>query len=296
MRDDDRLRLLSDLARYTSQLHRLSFPRMGMLRFEEASAEPTVGAIIERVEESMVDGFGTNNSLEPSTSMVDELLSILDTIEWPSRPAMSIEPVLRMAIETIPKYLDGNGYFTITNTDFDLQNIMVREWNGKFKITGLIDWDNVRTEPSAFGCLRYPAWLNDDWNPVYYAYNEKEDNLHIDIEGESRPADLARYRRHYSKALHEHCKDLPHYDPRMSRLSHILEAIRIALRNEIAQGAIVVKLIKHAFDGNPPFRFPEYCAAFVAGKTEEMDKLIREAFERMWVREVGDLEMDMVQE
>lgn len=68
----------------------------------------------------------------------------------------------------------------------------------------------------------------------------------------------------------------------MTTVSHIMEALCIALTVPMARSPIIEKLLDHAFNGAPPFTRMQYCNAFVAGNTTEKDALIKEAFATMW--------------
>jgi aminoglycoside phosphotransferase (APT) family kinase protein len=281
--ESTRLEILSNVAAHMSQLHRLPFSEMGMLQFGESEAHPTVGPIISRKVAIHVEGWGVNLIEGPYKSMTERLMNILDELVFYTDRGYAYYPLLSMAIESIPKSLDGNGYFYISPWDLDLQNIMVDD-NGH--ITALIDWDNVCTKPAAFGFARYPEWIIHDWDPVdyYYAnldvYEEQQDPK------ESTPEALARYRQHYASCFARSYLD--NYDPRMTKASHILRSIGIALENDMSQPDIVGKLLDHAFGGVCPFRIRDYMDDFVADNTDEKDELIKAAFHKMWQVEMKE--------
>jgi hypothetical protein len=272
--EEKRLAVLSSLATYLVQLQDLPFPKVGMLEFRTGTSNPEVSHIIKRVQASMEDGWGTNCVSSPQSSMVSRLQNVLDGIELPTTRAESVLNILQIIIDSIPSELDGNGFFPISPADFDWQNVMI---DSNWRITGIIDWDNVKTKPVAFGCLRYPAWITRDFDPYNYAYYQHEG---ADIPGESRPEELSRYRQHYVKAIEASARD-PNA-ANMTKVSHLLHAIGSALGCQFRRCSITVKLLEHAFCGNMPFTYPQYCDANVAGETEEMDKLVREACKSMW--------------
>lgn len=275
--DGGRFEILSSIAAYMSQLHTLEFPAMGMLQFQGPQMSPTVGPIYSRKIQSHEDGWGDHLVEGPYASASEQLQGLLARIEYPSKYAQCEEPLLRMAIESIPKTLDGNGKFYLSPTDFDLQNIMVNEAGD---ITGFIDWDNVMTKPAAFGYARYPAWITADWDPCTYPYAYHFADRPDDVPNASRPQVLLRYRRHYAAAFAA-CSP-KHYLPPMTTVSHILGAIRLALEDDVSRQYILVSIIDHAFGGNPPFILKDYCQSYVAGDTVDKDEVLRVAFSRMW--------------
>ncbi len=275
--ESTRLEILSNVAAHMSQLHRLPFSKMGMLQFEESAEHPTVGPIISRKVAVPVEDWGVNLIEGPYDSTTERLMNTLDEIEFGTKRGHAYYPLLCMAIESIPKFLDGNGHFYISPWDLDLQNILVDD-NGH--ITALIDWDNVCTKPAAFGFARYPDWICHDWDPEDYFYANLEFYTDQKDPEESTPEELARYRQYYASCFARH--HLDNYDLRMTKASHILASIGMALEYEISQPAIVGKLLDHAFGGKSPITIREYMDAFVADDTDEKDELIREAFHKMW--------------
>lgn len=55
-------------------------------------------------------------------------------------------------------------YFVIAPPDFDWQNVLVDEHGN---VTGLIDWDVVKTTPRFTGWAALPNWLKQDWYEDY---------------------------------------------------------------------------------------------------------------------------------
>ncbi|KAI1616671.1 kinase-like domain-containing protein [Exophiala viscosa] len=277
--DDARSKLLSDLAAYMSQLHKLEFPAMGMLQFQDPLAQPTVGPIYAREVEFFQDGWGKHHVEGPYTSISDHLLILLSRCEHRSKMSQSEEPLFKMIIESIPKYLDGNGRFYLSPADFNVQNVMV---NAAGEIKGIIDWDNVTTKPAAFGYARYPLWLTRDWDPCSCVFNCEDDEC-----TESKPQEFLRYRQHYAAAFAA-CSPKD-YDPMMTKASHILGAICMALESEIMRDGLLHQIMAFAFGGKPPFLLSDYVKSYVADDTADKDKLLKVAFSRMW-QEYGEWE------
>ncbi|KAK5241914.1 hypothetical protein LTS03_010394 [Exophiala xenobiotica] len=284
--ESTRLEILSNVAAYMSQLHRLPFTKTGMLQFEDSAEHPTVGPIISRKIAIPVEDWGVNLIQGPFDSMADRLMNTLDEIEFRTGNTVrgyAYYPLLELAIKSIPKSLDGNGHFYISPWDLDLQNILVDD-NGH--ITAFIDWDNVCTKPAAFGFARYPDWICRDWDPESYFYANLE--LWPDQKdfGESRPEELARYRQHYASCFARH--HLNNYHPRMTKASHILTSIGFALEWELRRSDIVQKLLDHAFGRENPMTIRAYMDDFVAEDTDEKDELIRAALNKMWQVELEE--------
>ncbi|KAK4944191.1 hypothetical protein LTR10_016304 [Elasticomyces elasticus] len=275
--DDARLGVLSSLAAYMSQLRKLEFPAMGMLHLEDLQTRPTVGPIYSRELELYDEGWGSHHVEGPYVSMSEQLLKLLAQMEEHSKSTDGVQGLLKMLVESIPMTFDGNGHFYPSPDDLNFQNIMVNEAG---EITGIIDWDNVTTKPAAFGYARYPLWITRDWDPVYYEYSFGDFDRPDDVPDASRPEELLSYRRHYAAAFAALSpKD---YDPLMTKASHILEAICVAVNSRLSSGYILGKIIAHAFGGNPPFTLPEYVESHEADDADDKDKLIKVAFSRMW--------------
>lgn len=174
-----------------------------------------------------------------------------------------------MAVESIPDCIAANGQYTFCLEDFDLQNVMVDD-NGD--ITGFLDWDGVHIGPMALGAVSYPMWITRDWQRGYGWGNEEEMARYP----EDCPEQLSAYRRHYLEAMMA-CQGSD-YDPRWTKLSHILAIVTQAAECYLAFDGLVVFL-----EGSKvPFNLKDYADSFKVGDTKEKDETIREAFSNIW--------------
>jgi hypothetical protein len=151
--------------------------------------------------------------------------------------------------------------------------------NDNGEVTGFIDWDNAEITPLVTGTGRYPRWLMRDWQPSSYDGDEEEDQA--DDEGttwrDESSEQLSSYRQHYLNAMMA-CQG-PGYDPRWTRLSHILETVSIGVYDKVSAGCNIQKLFEHA---GISFELADYAESYVCDDTAEKDSLIREAFKKMW--------------
>jgi hypothetical protein len=278
--EQQRLNTLSDIATYMAQLQSLSFDRIGMLRFEEAGAVKEVGQWLLPSEEngvpwaSTVPAMADDNLTQSLTWDVNDLEEEIDEDDIEARPGASI---LKLAIESVPAFLTSEASFALTPMELNYQNIIV---DSDGKITAFIDWDLVHTDAATCGYARYPIWLNKDWNSAYYAYangktGEEDVRAHP-------PAMLTAYRQHYFQEMAKLASADPSYDSRMTEVSHILEAISIAISRAYHRRYIIEKLFDHAFQGKPPFSFSDYIEDYALGDIEEKKKLIQQSFATMW--------------
>ncbi|KAJ9606858.1 hypothetical protein H2200_008868 [Cladophialophora chaetospira] len=271
--EEQKLEVLSAIAKYMAELSNLRFPRMGSLHYDQFKAALIVGPSIETIwdEEDKCDqpAFPRQHS-----TMKKQLTGWLDEVEssglWEDDCDI---PLMRMAVESIPDYLTADGQYTISLGDFDLQNIMV---DNDGNITGFLDWDWVRIGPIAAGAVSYPMWITRDWQR---GYGWGHDGLMADYPEDS-PEQLSAYRRHYLKAMTA-CQG-PGYDPRWTKLSHILARICQVAEFFGRSGEELCILLEYA---KIPFSFKDYNDSFKAkGDMKEKDEIIQEAFRNMWDR------------
>ena len=273
--EEKRLKVLSGIATAMSELGKYPFEAIGALEFDSEGTVTGVGGMVWSNEQDNQAIFSTNGAgwgvtkiSGPYESAKDYLFDDLRE-EYPSKRAKSAHEVMRLAIESIPDYMDSKHHYPLSPMDFNYQNIFVDD---DANVVGFIDWDNVHTNPSAMGFARYPSWITRDWDPVNYDYSEDEESPY-----ESSPEELSRYRRHYAAAFESLA--IPNYDPLHTRLSHIMEAISIAAMDNVCQGSILARLLEHA---NCPFQLFDYANAYEKDATSRMDEVIREAFRNMW--------------
>ena len=144
--------------------------------------------------------------------------------------------MLQLFLSALPdSTLDGPP-FTLCPPDFDFQNVLVDD-DGI--ITGIIDWDGVRTLPRQGGAAAYPVWLTVDWDPIFYDWKKPKDNVQY-----YAPTELASYRRAYLDAITRASGGkLTH----ITRNSHIWTMLHIAVCLPIATPKIIYHLSKFVF-------------------------------------------------
>ena len=282
--------ILKRIAHMMSQLHTFQFNEIGSLVWKSDELKPDVDAItgLGSTYEELWDGvepWGTPYVAGPFQSTKEYLLDMLDEPEEPQGPrdepkasdwGFAETALLRRLIESIPQSLDKPHSFVLGHPDFNYQNIFVSD-NGE--ITGFIDWDGVHTNPRALGFARYPSWITRDWDPVRYGYGQP------DCRDEDSPEQLVKYRQEYAAAL-EAC-NLPraHYSPEDTKLSHLLEAVDIAVADTICRPWIISLLLRFSLDDKVPFTFREFCDAWLEGNAGEWVHLVENAFKNMWYKD-----------
>lgn len=276
--DEQRLDVLSNIAGYMSQFHKLSYDRLGMLNFDAEGNIEKVGGEIGP------DNHGQIREYEPHRTLMEALHTMSKAMEDEEMhdSYRSFVALLRLAVESIPDYLGKEQRFALSPPDFNYNNIVV-DPDSNNQITGFIDWDGVHAEASSAGYACYPSWITRDWDPVIYDYNEDSEAPGVDDYGtEDSPAMLSKYRQHYASEFAKLAADFDGYDPRMTRLSHMIDAVCIALTNGFCRPQIVEKLLEHAFNGTPPFELSEYADDFEASNASEKDAMVKVAFATMW--------------
>lgn len=290
MNDGQRLNMLSQIADNMVQLHQLKFNQIGMLDFDRCGKVRGVGPQISVLSEGDCAWARTSACVPLDNVDVYYQASYNQSDHEHIRVQASIQ-ILRIAVETMPAYLTTETKFALTIADMNYQNIIVDK---DYNIKAFIDWDGVGTNASVNGCARYPSWITRDWDPAMHNYNA-EAPLEGDSAEEHSPEDLRRFRKHYAQAFTSHADELQDYDPRMTTLSHVVEAIELALSDSFIRPKIVMKMFDVAFDHVQPFKVFEYANDVVAGDTSEKDGLLREAFTKAWANEWKEVEEDDVQ-
>ena len=278
--EEKRLQVLSQIASCMSQLHVVSFKRLGMPEFEPSGKLKGIGKCIALMGHEF-DPWHHTESHGPHSTFLESLWDAFDEHEDMHVNQRADIPILRMAIKSMPHYLTEDRNFYLNFCDFNYQNILVDD---QCHITGFIDWDDTQSEATAAGYARFPSWITRDWDPIMYDYDEGAP-LKGASANESSPGTLSRYRKHYASEFIKHAESFEDYDPRMTTLSHIVEAIRLAVTSTTNRSDIVSKLLEHAFDNKVPFRYAEYVRDYIEGRRSKKDKLIEKAFAKMWSAE-----------
>ena len=158
--------------------------------------------------------------------------------------------ILRAVYDSIPTELYFSPkHFYLCHPDLNFQNVLVDPDTAE--ITGFIDWDELRTVSPIAGFARFPSWITRDWDPVIYGYGMDTDTTREE-ELESRPWPLEMYRHQYAECFKKAMFGDQDYDERATRLSHLVEAVEVAIKNKVnregyVEGGRVVPGIVHKF-------------------------------------------------
>jgi aminoglycoside phosphotransferase (APT) family kinase protein len=277
-----RAKMLEQIATHMSQLHKLEFDGLGAPLFNQQGQLLGVGPRYD-----YVSGFHSNvpwselQTSGPWATMQDYQQERWDAAEEKSAGNMyeTDTVVMRLATESIPEYMFSGGKSYIRHPDMNWQNIFVDD---DANITAFIDWDGVDTSPMSMGFAAYPSWITRDWDPAMYGYDDEDEELTAQSD-DVAPVELSSYRRKYAAVFEGFA--LPGYDSRETRLSHIVEAITIAMENRFCRDWIVPKILLHAFHGKIPFSYRQFSKQYLAGEGEATIKIIKEAFDKMWFAE-----------
>jgi hypothetical protein len=282
MTKEERHVTLRDIASHMVKFRELKFDAIGMLDFSDGE-EPSVGPMMSLRGTNLFDAVKddtpffewcetreagpfktTESSYAPywidregdKTSLVNE----------------AGRQILRLAIETMPSALRDETQYCLKMPDLNWQNIFV---DSEGKVTGFIDWDGVGTDASIAGYAQVPVVLCEDWNPAYYEYADGTGD-----DGHLAPSQLAGMRNYYSTVFAEMMEGHEDYDPRMTSLSHVVQAIDVAAVDEYSRQYVVSrKLLKVA---RVEFNLAQYCDDVIDENTLEKDAQLRAAFGRAW--------------
>ncbi|KAK7550560.1 hypothetical protein IWX49DRAFT_482584, partial [Phyllosticta citricarpa] len=207
--EEMRQNILRSLAQTVSALSKLTFDSQGSLQFEDESSHPTVGPYKQV----------SCNTYDPDIGVVHQTWMHPRNDSWkaalerkfkrevkradstdddiPKCVKLGQLEIIGMMLECFPSeanHLDENGKerFSIKPPDFDWQNILVDD-DGN--VTGLIDWDDTRTEHGLKGWASCPRFLRHDW--IYPGQPPWRDDIDFS------PEDQLRYRRDYANYISE---------------------------------------------------------------------------------------------
>ncbi|KAH7930416.1 hypothetical protein BV22DRAFT_1191246 [Leucogyrophana mollusca] len=262
---EHRRNVFHSIAENMAQLKILEFPAIGSL--EEAPGDlprvgpllPSLDEITENEEPSMLVPRG------PYTTVHSYIMSEIST-QIASAPSpdhkVSLALVRMFASALLDETLDEPP-FVLSVPDFDYQNIFVDD-DGN--VTGIIDWDGVIVGPRQGGYARYPSWITRDWDPLMYGYpmdepSPQEESDEEEEDGSEKPGSegrqvppreelqedspevLQQFRDEYLAAY----KAVDPEGARMTRHSHICEAIQIAVSMPFCRGHIIERLSRYVF-------------------------------------------------
>ena len=138
------------------------------------------------------------------------------------------------AIDMAEKQKNSTPEFVITHTDLDTQNILIDE-DGT--LTGILDWDGIRTGPWQLGCAAYPAFLSRDFNPREYEWWSSDEHLKM---REDSPANLRELRKTYRSFFEKHAGNYSKYTTN----SHLYRNIEKACTQRHLTSGIINKLTR----------------------------------------------------
>ena len=287
--ESKKMKVLRKLAQLMSQLHSLHFDKIGSLVLGADGTSLKVDTMVEMNHswDMMSQGkiWPTASLSGPFGSTKEYLLSMLyDPEEVPEvrRHIKADIAILRQAIDSIPKTLDTPQSFSLGHPDFNYQNILTDD---EGEITGIIDWDGVDTCPRALGFACYPSWITRDWDPAMYDYVKELPDPDNQTYQEDSPEQLISYRREYAAAMADQNMPEEAYSPNDTWLSHLVEAISIAVSDTMCRPSILRVLLEYAFDKKMPFTHNEFRHAWLDHGAEAWLDEIRDAFGRMWHEE-----------
>ena len=244
----ERLRILNDIAKHMSQLQKLRYNQYGILRFSDKGLDPAIGPQIYFASSHAGNNevpWGESYEDEPCGSYAEQLRSGWDDCEGFNKRGKCDMPILDLAVESIPAYMDSACVKALHMPDLNLHNIIVDK-NGT--VVAFLDWDMVGVSPTSAGCAKFPPWISQDWvAPIQFLHDNGGDGEDDEMLQEANER-LSNYRKYYAAAYARYaaCR-VDDYDPRTTSASHILEAIDSALTHRFSRAAIVCKLLEHVF-------------------------------------------------
>ena len=281
--EEKKLKILTNLAHIMARLQQPKFNKIGTLRFSSENKFSHIGCdhqVIEDEETFHTDGTmqvnmtGPYNNLEEWLDFNDPYEDVPESARW----GKGCLEVMKLALESVPPYLRRSDRCEIDFFDYNYQNILIDD---NCNITAIFDWDGIRSAPQGIGCTRYPSWITRDWDPG--SYDPPEDG-NWDASDEDSPKQLSGYRKHYADVFAS--LELKDYDPRQTRLSHILEAITTGITERFPRQYIMKILLDHAYgECSWPWKYPEITRTMMDPSTpaaKVMRKKILKEFKTMW--------------
>ncbi|KAJ7222194.1 kinase-like domain-containing protein [Mycena pura] len=146
--------------------------------------------------------------------------------------------LLRAYAGMIPDLTFDGAPFFLSHPDLGYQNILV---DAEGNVTGIVDWDGATIGPRQSAFARYPSWITRDWDPLMYGYREYRES-----EQEDSPETLSRFRDEYLAAFTR----LNPSHGRLTRYSHLIEALEIAISQSFTRAHILAKFTEYIYGGN----------------------------------------------
>ncbi|KAJ6491774.1 kinase-like domain-containing protein [Mycena vitilis] len=241
--DERRNTVFQSLASLMSQLSLHEFSGIGQLDIDPATQAHIVGPFYPSSND-ISEGV---TSAEPmygpyqSTHVYLQSMIALQRDEATSTTVISELQLLRAFAGMIPDpTFDGTPFF-LSHPDFGYQNILV---DAEGNVTGIIDWDDLSIAPRQSAFARYPSWITRDWDPLMYGFSESKTR---EAQREDSPETLSRFRDEYLTAFTR----LNAEHGQLTRHSHLIEALEIAILLPFTRADIIAKLTEYVFGENP---------------------------------------------
>ena len=205
-----RARALQTIAAAMVQLHNFRFHTSGSLRFgvdgkpygfQSAKVVDFLGTAARAQDDPSMDAlFAKKGPFENSMDFLLFNLNRRESMYSENAHMRGIYESLRLFTQWTLEPVSGDRFpFVLGHSDFDLQNILVKE-DGT--LCGILDWDGVSAVPHTVGCLRYPLWLTRDWEPSNYNYDAATGGRKVKAERwENSPEENECYRAMYAQFI-----------------------------------------------------------------------------------------------
>ncbi|KAJ7668742.1 kinase-like domain-containing protein [Mycena polygramma] len=241
--DEHRNTVFQSLASLMSQLSLHEFSCIGQLDIDPATQAHIVGPFYPSSNDISEGATSAEPIYGPyqSTHVYLQSTIALQRDKATSTTVISELQLLRAFAGMIPDPTVDGAPFFLSHPDFGYQNILV---DADGNVTGIIDWDDVTVGPRQSAFARYPSWITRDWDPLLYGYSKTEPR---EDQQEDSPETLSRFRDEYLTAFTR----LNAEHGQLTRHSHLIEALEIAIHLSFTRANIIDKLTEYVFGENP---------------------------------------------
>ncbi|KAI9875617.1 MAG: hypothetical protein M1830_008204 [Pleopsidium flavum] len=240
-REDKLQRIMSTTAEAMCHLQNLHFDKLGTLYFEtETTQNPQVGSMPAWDEGELLDVnaerrfMGMVGPFDTSQDFLKYQLRRFDKVKKLIPYQLGVGKLLSLLIDYLPfsskstAATDPPETFVLSPPDFNFRNVLVDESG---KLTGILDWDNVRTVPRYAGWASYPPWLMMDWQPFWG-----------EGDGKDSAADYERHRRFYAEKIGQLLHGSGDY--KYTLKSHLFNSIVSACGDSMSDSFVVQRILK----------------------------------------------------
>ncbi|KAJ7778650.1 kinase-like domain-containing protein [Mycena maculata] len=250
--DQRRTTVFTSLAGLMSQLSSHEFPSIGQLDIDSMTHAHFVGPFypsFDAISEGETSPEPIYGPYQSTHVYLQSMIALQLNKETRTTDIADLQ-LLRTFAGMLPDAaLDGAPFF-LSHPDFNYQNILV---DADGDVTGLIDWDGATVGPRQSAFARYPSWITRDWDPLMYGYREVSKSGDDDAEDLSREAQQEDSPETLSHFRDEYFAIFTRLNPdhgRLTRYSHVLEALEIAIQLPFTRNNILDKLTKYVYGGN----------------------------------------------